>query len=415
MNIAEIRKEFPFFDGKAKQIVYFDNAATTQRAKCVLEAERHFSLETNANPLRGLYELSMRATEAYESGRETVRRFIGAQSAEEIIFTRNTTEAMNLAAYSYGLNNVNEGDEIAISIMEHHSNMLPWVMAAKAKGAKVVWLLCDKDTGQLPLDEVRAKVNSRTKIVAITQVSNVLGTINDIPSIARIAHEAGAVVVVDGAQSVPHIKVDVGTLGADFLAFSAHKMTGPFGVGVLWARQKVLEAMKPFLRGGEMIESVHWNGEKADNPLDIIYAQLPAKFEAGTVNAAGVVGLAAAIDYITSLGMDDIARREGEVVSRLIEGMREIPHLRIVGSHVGCGRCGIVSFTIDGCHPHDIASVLDSEGVAIRAGYHCAQPLAEYLGVGPTARASVYFYNTLEEVDIFLEKAGQVRKWLGLD
>lgn len=410
MNIEEIRKEFPFFANSKGSCIYFDNAATTQRARCVLEEERRFSCTANANPLRGLYDLSIKATRAYENGREKVAKFIGAPSSKEVIFTRNTTEAMNLIAMSFGMANVKEGDEIAISIMEHHSNMLPWVKVARDKGAKVVWLLCDKETGQLSLDEVKKKITKRTKLVAITQVSNVLGMINDIPSIARIAHEAGAYIVVDGAQSVPHIKVDVKALGADFLSFSAHKMTGPFGVGVLWGKEELLEAMPPFLQGGEMIESVHYNGEG----LDIAYAPLPEKFEAGTVNAAGVVGLASAVDYITSLDIDCIARREAKIVSALIEGMRQVPHLNIVGSHVGCGRCGIVSFTLDGCHPHDIASVLDSEGIAIRAGYHCAQPLAEYMGVGPTARASVYFYNTLEEVDIFLQKIMQVRKWLGL-
>lgn len=425
-DIKEIRKDFPFFDSEdGKRTIYFDNAATTQRCSRVLEAERSFSCETNANPLRGLYSLSVKATEAYESARHTVASFIGAREDCEVIFTRNATEAINLAAMSYGLTHLNAGDEVAISIMEHHSNMLPWVKAAKERGANVVWLYCDKETGQLSLSEVKAKINSRTKVVSIGQVSNVLGTVNDIKAIAQIAHKAGAVVMVDGAQSVPHIKVDAGSIGADFLAFSAHKMTGPFGVGVLWGKKELLDDMPPFLCGGEMIESVRLPIGKANtaiagaagDALNITYAPLPAKFEAGTVNAAGAVGLQAAADYLSAIGMDDIAQRDGALAARLIGGMVEIPHLHIVGNTVGCGRTGIVSFTLDGAHPHDIASVLDSEGVAIRAGFHCAEPLSQYLGGGkvmPTARASVYFYNTETEVDLFIDKLRQVRGWLGL-
>lgn len=423
-DIKTIRKDFPFFDSEeGKRTIYFDNAATTQRCSCVLEAERRFSAETNANPLRGLYALSVKATEAYEKARHTAASFIGAKEDCEVIFTRNATEAINLAASSYGASHLNAGDEVAISIMEHHSNMLPWAKVAKERGAKVVWLYCDKETGQLPLSEVKAKVGVHTKVVAIGQVSNVLGTINDIKAISEVAHKAGAVVMVDGAQSVPHIKVDVNSIGADFLAFSAHKMTGPFGVGVLWGKKELLNDMPPFLRGGEMIESVRLasgggNAEDASaaDALNVTYAPLPAKFEAGTVNASGAVGLAQAIDYLAGIGMDDIAQRDGALAARLINEMINIPHLHIVGNTVGCGRTGIVSFTLDGAHPHDIASVLDSEGVSIRAGFHCAEPLSQYLGGGkvmPTARASVYFYNTEEEVDIFACKLRKVRGWLG--
>lgn len=410
-DIQEIRRDFPFFDSEeGKRVIYFDNAATAQRCAKALEAERAFCCHKNANPLRGLYNLSVSATEAYEGARRKVQDFIGGKGGE-VVFTRNATESINLVAMSWGMANINEGDEVAISIMEHHSNMLPWAQAAKLRGAKVVWLLPDKDTGQLTLAEVKSKVGPRTKVVAVGQVSNVLGTVNDVAAICEAAHNAGAVVMVDGAQSVPHLAVDVGAIGADFLAFSAHKMTGPFGVGVLWGKSGLMEAMPPFLRGGEMIESVERGG---DGLLDINYAEGSAKFEAGTVNASGAVSLAAAADYLTSIGMDNIAQRDGALAARLIEGMLTIDRLKVVGSAIGCGRTGIVSFTLDGAHPHDIASVLDSEGVAIRAGYHCAQPLAQYLGTGPTARASVYFYNTMDEVDAFIDRLCHVREWLGL-
>lgn len=411
-DVQEIKKDFPFFDSEeGKKLIYFDNAATSQRCKKALDAERIFSSEMNANPLRGLYNLSVRATDAYEGARNKVLDFIGGSSGE-VVFTRNATEAINLVAMSYGMENLKAGDEVAISIMEHHSNMLPWAEVAKRRGAKVVWLLPDKDTGQLAISEIKNKIGANTKIVAIGQVSNVLGSVNDVAAVCEIAHKAGALVMVDGAQSVPHLKVDADAIGADFLAFSAHKMTGPFGIGVLWGKRNIMEDMQPFLRGGEMIESVE---RTQAGGLEINYAHGSAKFEAGTVNASGAVGLAAAIDYLASIGMDNIAQRDGALAARLIEGMISIPHLKIAGSKIGCGRTGIVSFTLDGAHPHDIASVLDSEGVAIRAGYHCAEPLAQYLGTGPTARASVYFYNTAAEVDAFIDRLRHVRGWLGLE
>lgn len=400
------RKDFPFFSNeKDKDIIYFDNAATTQRPHQVMDAIKHFYEENNANPLRGLYDLSVRATEAYENARHTVAQFIGAKEDCEIIFTRNATESLNLVAYSYGMSFIGAGDEIAVSIMEHHSNILPWQMICKAKGAKLVYMECSRETGELSLDEVRAKISPKTKLVAITQVSNVLGITNSVKEIAELAHKAGAVVVVDGAQSVPHMKVDVQALGADFLAFSGHKLTGPTGCGVLYGRKDLLDDMPPFLRGGEMIEYV--------TREDATWAELPAKFEAGTVNAAGAVGLEAAIRYVQSVGLDNIASHDNALASQLIEGMKKIPHVHIVGSPDGNAHCGIVTFTIDGVHPHDISSVLDTEHIAIRAGHHCAQPLGAYLGVPATARASMYFYNTEEEVARFLEKAVNVRKWMG--
>ena len=402
----DFRSDFPFFSNeKNKGLIYFDNAATTQRPHQVIDAIRHFYEENNANPLRGLYDLSVRATEAYENARHTVARFINAAEDCEVIFTRNASESLNLIAYTYGMTNIREGDEIAVSIMEHHSNILPWQMVTKAKGAKLVYLECDRESGVISDEEIAAKIGSRTKIVAVAHVSNVLGITNDIEKIAKAAHKAGAVVVVDGAQAVPHIKTDVRALDADFYAFSAHKLTGPTGCGVLYGKKSLLENMPPFLRGGEMIEYV--TREEAT------WAPLPAKFEAGTVNAGGAVALEAAVKYIESIGFDHITKHDNSLASRLIEGMKKIPHVSVIGNSDGNRHCGIVTFTIDGVHPHDIATVLDTERIAIRAGHHCAQPLGSYLGVPATARASVYFYNTEEEVDVFLSKVKNIRSWMG--
>ena len=402
----DFRSDFPFFSNeKNKGLIYFDNAATTQRPHQVIDAIRHFYEENNANPLRGLYDLSVRATEAYENARHTVARFINAEEDTEVIFTRNASESLNLVAYTYGMTNIREGDEIAVSIMEHHSNILPWQMVTKAKGAKLVYLECDRESGVISDEEIAAKIGSRTKIVAVAHVSNVLGITNDIEKIAKAAHKAGAVVVVDGAQAVPHIKTDVRALDADFYAFSAHKLTGPTGCGVLYGKKSLLENMPPFLRGGEMIEYV--TREEAT------WAPLPAKFEAGTVNAGGAVALEAAVKYIESIGFDYITKHDNSLALRLIEGMKKIPHVSIIGNSDGNRHCGIVTFTIDGVHPHDIATVLDTERIAIRAGHHCAQPLGSYLGVPATARASVYFYNTEEEVDVFLSKVKNIRSWMG--
>ncbi|MBC6720846.1 aminotransferase class V-fold PLP-dependent enzyme [Treponema sp. Marseille-Q4130] len=404
--MTDFRSDFPFFSNeKNKGLIYFDNAATTQRPHQVIDAIRHFYEENNANPLRGLYDLSVRATEAYENARHTVARFINAAEDCEVIFTRNASESLNLIAYTYGMTNIREGDEIAVSIMEHHSNILPWQMVTKAKGAKLVYLECDRESGVISDEEIAAKIGSRTKIVAVAHVSNVLGITNDIEKIAKAAHKAGAVVVVDGAQAVPHIKTDVRALDADFYAFSAHKLTGPTGCGVLYGKKSLLENMPPFLRGGEMIEYV--TREEAT------WAPLPAKFEAGTVNAGGAVALEAAVKYIESIGFDYITKHDNSLASRLIEGMKKIPHVSVIGNSDGNRHCGIVTFTIDGVHPHDIATVLDTERIAIRAGHHCAQPLGSYLGVPATARASVYFYNTEEEVDVFLSKVKNIRSWMG--
>ena len=407
----EYRKDFPLFkaidDNNSKEnagLVYLDSAATAQRPFAVLDAMRNFYETSNANPLRGIYELSERATYAYENARETTAKFLNAKDSREIIFTRNSSESLNLVAYTYGLANVNEGDEVVVSIMEHHSNILPWQFVCQTKKAVLKFLYVDKETGEIPESEF-AKITEKTKIVAITQVSNVLGTTNPIKKIAEIAHKNGAVIVVDGAQSAPHIKVDVQDLNADFFALSGHKLCGPMGIGALYGKLNLLEEMPPFMRGGEMIEYVTENSAT--------WAEVPHKFEAGTVSAGDAVGMGAAIKYIEEIGMENIAKHDNELAVRLVEGMKKIPHVQIIGNKDGNKRCGIVTFTVDGVHPHDAASLLSGEKIAIRAGHHCAQPLGSYLGVPATARASLYFYNTEEEVDKLLEKIALLRKWNG--
>ncbi|MDY2843945.1 MAG: cysteine desulfurase [Treponema sp.] len=407
----EYRKDFPLFkaidDNNSKEnagLVYLDSAATAQRPFAVLDAMRNFYETSNANPLRGIYELSERATYAYENARETTAKFLNAKDSREVIFTRNSSESLNLVAYTYGLANVNEGDEVVVSIMEHHSNILPWQFVCQTKKAVLKFLYVDKETGEIPESEF-SKITEKTKIVAITQVSNVLGTTNPIKKIAEIAHKNGAVIVVDGAQSAPHIKVDVQNLDADFFALSGHKLCGPMGIGALYGKLNLLEEMPPFMRGGEMIEYVTENSAT--------WAEVPHKFEAGTVSAGDAVGMGAAIKYIEEIGMENIAKHDNELAVRLVEGMKKIPHVQIIGNKDGNKRCGIVTFTVDGVHPHDAASLLSGEKIAIRAGHHCAQPLGSYLGVPATARASLYFYNTEEEVDKLLEKIALLRKWSG--
>lgn len=406
----KIRKDFPLLSSEEnRKLIYFDNAATTQRPSCVLDAVAGFYKSANANPLRGLYKLSVKATDVYEESRKTTADFLNAEY-NEIIFTRNASESLNLVAYTYGLSNVEAGDEIVISSMEHHSNILPWQMVARTKGAKLVFLEAD-DAGIITEEEWKSKIGSRTKIVSITHVSNVLGITNPVKEIARYAHSVGnggkgAVVVLDGAQSTPHIKVDVKDLDVDFFAFSGHKLCGPMGIGALYGKISLLNSMPPFLLGGEMIEYV--TRESAT------FAEVPHKFEAGTVNAAGAAGLAAAIKYIQGIGLENIEENDNRLCTLLMEKMKKIPHLHIIGNKDPLKHCGIVTFVIDGVHPHDIATMLDTENIAIRAGHHCAQPLMEKLGVGSTARASLYFYNTEEEVERFAEKLSKVRAWMGL-
>ena len=380
-------------------------------AFCLELSVSNFYKFSNANPLRGLYSLSVKATEAYEDARNLTASFINAKDPCEIIFTRNATESLNLVAYSFGLENVNEGDEIVVSCMEHHSNILPWQMVCKAKKAKLVWLECDSNA-IISEEEWKSKITSKTKIVSIAQVSNVFGITNPVKEIAAYAHKVGnegkgAFVVVDGAQSTPHMSVDVQNLDADFFAFSGHKLCAPMGIGVLYGKSSLLEKMQPFMRGGEMIEYV--TREEAT------YAELPHKFEAGTVNAGDAVGLGEAIKYIQNIGLENIQKHDNALASILMEEMRKNPYIHIIGNSSSEKHCGIVTFTIDGVHPHDIASILDSEHIAIRAGHHCAQPLMEKLQVGSTARASLYFYNTEAEVYTFAKKLNMVRKWMGFN
>ena len=398
----DYRNDFPLL--MQNKIIYIDNAATSQRPQCVIDAEGDFYKNYNANPLRGLYSLSVEATEVYENAREAVRKFIGAEKSNEIIFTRNTTESLNLVAYSYGLSNVKKGDEIVVSIMEHHSDLLPWQMVAKTCGAELKFIECAKD-GSIDLEKVKELITSRTKIVAMTQVSNVLGREYPVKEIAKLAHEKGAVMVVDGAQSTPHMRVDVTDLDADFFAFSGHKLLAPMGIGVRYGKEELLEKMPPFLSGGEMIDSV--------TRTSAVYAELPHKFEAGTVNAAGAAGLKAAIDYIEKVGFDYIGEREIALTSRAIEKMKKIPHVNIVGSENADEHTGIVTFTIDNVHPHDISEILAADGIAVRAGHHCAQPLLTHLGLNSTARASFAFYNTEDEVDKFTDSVATIRERMG--
>lgn len=398
----DYRNDFPLL--MQNKIIYIDNAATSQRPQCVIDAEGDFYKNYNANPLRGLYSLSVEATEVYENAREAVRKFIGAEKSNEIIFTRNTTESLNLVAYSYGLSNVKKGDEIVVSIMEHHSDLLPWQMVAKTCGAELKFIECAKD-GSIDLEKVKELITSRTKIVAMTQVSNVLGREYPVKEIAKLAHEKGAVMVVDGAQSTPHMRVDVTDLDADFFAFSGHKLLAPMGIGILYGKEELLEKMPPFLSGGEMIDSV--------TRTSAVYAELPHKFEAGTVNAAGAAGLKAAIDYIEKVGFDYIGEREIALTSRAIEKMKKIPHVNIIGSENADEHTGIVTFTIDNVHPHDISEILAADGIAVRAGHHCAQPLLTHLGLNSTARASFAFYNTEDEVDKFTGSVATIRERMG--
>ena len=401
-NPEKVRQDFVLLQNTDR--VYFDNAATSQKPKCVIDAVQEFYEKYNANVLRGLYPLSVEATERYENARKTVQRFIHAACPEEIIFTRNATESMNLVAYSYGMANLKAGDEILVSILEHHSNILPWQMVSRATGAKLVFLECEPD-GTIPKEKMDEAFSEHTKLVAVTQVSNVLGCVNDIPELVKRARACGAVILMDAAQSAPHMPIDVQKLDVDFVAFSGHKMLAPMGIGVRYGKQELLEKMPPFLTGGEMIETV--------SRYDAVYAELPHKFEAGTVNAGGAVGLAAAIDYLESYGMDTLHAVEQELTAYLFRGMNAIPHVHVLGSQREDNHTGIVSFTVDQVHPHDISEVLSSDGMDIRAGHHCAQPLHDHLGIHSTARASLMFYNTKEEIDRFLESVSNIRRRMG--
>ena len=402
IDVNKVRADFPFFG--ATDLAYLDNSATSQNPKCVMDAEWQFYVDSNANPFRGIYELSERATSAYEHGRETVKDFIHAKSTKEVVFTRNASESLNLIAYSFAPMVLEEGDEILVSILEHHSNMLPWRMAAEKAGATVKYLEVDI-TGEVSAEMVAEALTPKTKIFAITQVSNIMGRENDIRTFAKLCHDNGTYIVCDGAQSVPHMPVDVQDLDVDFLAFSGHKMLSPMGIGVLYGKEEHFAAMPPFLTGGEMISTVSYDS--------MTYSELPHKFEAGTVNASGSVALEAAIKYLQSIGFEDIQARETMLCKRMLDGIRDIPHVTVLGSDKPEEHHGIITFKIDGVHPHDISAIFADNNVAVRAGHHCAQPLHICLGIPSTTRASVMFYNTEEEVDRFLDILSQIRGAMG--
>ncbi len=401
-------EDFPLLQqtDKGKRLVYLDNGATTQKPLSVIRAIEQYYTTFNANPHRGAYELSVQATEIYENTREKVRDFLGAAKISEIIFTKNATESLNLIAYSYGMNFIQAGDEIVISIAEHHSNLVPWQQVAKAKGAVLKYLYVNTD-GVLSEEELDSKITDKTKLVAVTHVSNVLGIINPVKRIAEKAHAVGAVVVVDGAQSIPHLPVNVRELDVDFFVFSGHKMLAPMGIGVLYGKEKLLDAMPPFLFGGDMIEYVQ--------EQDTTFAPLPAKFEAGTQNVGGAMGLSAAIDYLNSVGMSVIEECEKELVRYAITKLSKLPYITLYGCGELVDKTGVISFNVQDVHPHDVSTILDADGIAIRAGHHCAHPLLQYLGVNATCRASLYFYNTKDDVDALIDSLSRVRKVMGYE
>ena len=392
MNSKDFRKDFPIF--KNKDIAYLDNGATTQKPIKVIEKIEEFYKNYNANPHRGTYTLSMEATELYEKTREKVAKFINANYSEEIIFSKNASESLNLIAYSYGLENLKKDNEVVLSIMEHHSNLVPWQYVTKKTESTLKYMYIDKNY-EITEKEIKEKITNKTKIVGITHVSNVLGTINNIKNIIEYAHSKGAIVVVDASQSIPHMKIDVQELDADFLVFSGHKMMSPLGVGVLYGKKELLNKMSPFLMGGDMIEYVY--------EQETSFAPLPNKFEAGTQNVEGVIGLGAAIDYIEEIGYKNIKEAEDEILNYAIEKLSKLDYIELYLTPNKENHCSVISFNIKGIHPHDVASILDTEGVCIRAGSHCAQPLMRYLNLDATCRASFYLYNTKEDVDKLVE------------
>ncbi|SEQ29092.1 cysteine desulfurase [Piscibacillus halophilus] len=398
-----VRKQFPILDQEVNEhsLVYLDSAATSQKPQSVIDALNEYYQRYNSNVHRGVHTLGTRATEGYEGAREKVKSFINANSIKEVIFMRGTTTAINTVAHSYGREKLSEGDEIVLTKMEHHSNIIPWQQVAKVTGATLKYLPLQED-GTISLDDVRELVTSKTKIVAMGHVSNVLGTINPIKEVAKIAHENGAVIVVDGAQSVPHMSVDVQELDVDFYAFSAHKMCGPTGIGVLYGKQHLLENMEPVEFGGEMIDFV--------NLYDSTWKELPWKFEGGTPIIAGAIGLGAAIDFLNDVGMEAIEEHEQELANYALEQMEQIDGITIFGPRE---RAGLVTFNLNDVHPHDTATALDSLGIAVRAGHHCAQPLMKELQVTATARASFYLYNSKKDVDQLVEGLRKTKEYFG--
>lgn len=406
MLTNKIREQFPILkeEVNGKPVVYLDSAATSQKPQAVIEAVSHYYETSNANVHRGVHTLGNLATDAYEGARDKVRAFINANEVAEIIFTRGTTTSLNLVAQSYGMMNVEEGDEIVISYMEHHSNIIPWQQVAKAKKATLKYIELTED-GEITLDAVKAQVTDKTKIVSVAYASNVLGTINPVKEIAEIAHAHGAVMVVDAAQAAPHLKIDVQNINCDFLAFSGHKMCAPTGIGVLYGKRALLDAMEPVEFGGEMIDFVGLH--------DSTWKELPWKFEGGTPIIAGAVGLGAAIDYLEEIGLDNIARHEQELVAYAIERMQQIEGIQLYGPLDPARRAGLITFNLQEVHPHDLATVLDMNGIAIRAGHHCAQPLMKWLEQSATARASFYLYNTKEDIDQFVEGLKMAKEYFG--
>jgi cysteine desulfurase/selenocysteine lyase len=402
IDVARIREDFPILAQRihGHRLVYLDNAATTQKPRQVIEALVRYYETANANVHRGIHTLSMRASEQYEGARAKTAAFIGAQ-AREVVFTRNTTESINLVARAWGDDNVHEGDEIVVTEMEHHSNLVPWQQLAARKRARLRFARITPD-GRLDLDSLREAIGARTKLVAVAHASNVLGTINPVEEIAQMARDAGAKLLVDGAQSAPHLPVDVVALGCDFFAFSAHKMLGPTGVGVLWARGAILEAMDAYLGGGGMIERVRYESST--------WAPAPERFEAGTPNVADVVAFGAALDYLEALSMAAVREHEVGLTGYGIERLAGVPGLRLHGPMDPALRCAVLSFAMDGIHPHDVSTVLDSEGIAIRAGHHCAQPLMRALDEPATNRASFYVYNDRDDVDALVEGLALARR-----
>ncbi len=394
LDVSAIRKDFPILEQEVNghRLVYIDNAASSQKPQVVIDALNHYYRHDHANVHRGLHELSMRATKAYEDARARAARYICASDPSEVVFARGTTEGINLVAAAWGFDNLRKGDEILLTVLEHHSNIVPWQLLAQRVGAKLKFLDID-DEGRLRLDQLDDLLTERTRIVGVTHVSNGLGTINPIAEISDAAHRVGALVVVDGAQAAPHVPVDVGALGCDFYTLSGHKMCGPTGIGVLWGRRELMEAMSPYQGGGEMIEIVELERST--------YKPSPHKFEAGTPNIAGAVGLAVAMDYLTAIGMDRILEHEHALIAYALERTQEIPGFRGFGPQKD--RAGILSFELGAIHPHDLAQVLDGRGIAVRAGHHCNQPLMRRLGVAATTRASFYLYNDRDDVDALCE------------
>ncbi len=384
----DFRDDFPIF--KNRDIAYLDSGATAQKPQMVIDAIDNFYDKFNANPHRGAYTLSIEATAMYEDTRAKIANFINARHAEEIIFSKNASESLNLLAYSYGLDNLKKGDDVVISIMEHHSNLVPWQFVTQKTGSELKYMYIN-DEFELSKEEIESKITDNTKIVGITHVSNVLGTINNVKEIIKYAHKKGAIVIVDASQSIPHMKIDVQDLDADFLVFSGHKMFAPLGIGVLYGKRELLNKMNPFLMGGDMIEYVH--------EQSTTFAPLPNKFEAGTQNVEGVVGLGAAIDYINSIGYDKIQEHDREIVDYAREKLLKFDYLDLYMTPNAENHSAVISFNIKGVHPHDVASILDSENVCVRSGNHCAQPLMRFLGIDSTCRASFYVYNTKEDVD----------------